>query len=128
MARKSRKDIKPETVDVMVPLDITKLGSDEDPCFGKLYDLSTDECQRCGDSEFCSIKMSQTMNIKRKSIEGTQEFKDISGVKPQVDNNEVYEYMVSLKRKGLSALKIKMKARKKFNIDKEKSIQIYLTL
>ena len=54
--------------DPLVPIDVTNLGSKQDPCFGQAYDLSTKECKLCGDSELCCIKMAQTLNVTRKEI------------------------------------------------------------
>ena len=46
MAKKKKDKLKEvrkelETGDILEPMDITKLGSGSDPCFGKNYDLST---------------------------------------------------------------------------------------
>jgi hypothetical protein len=61
----------------MVPITLEQLGTDQDPCFGKLYDQSTKECQRCGDCEFCAIAMGQLNHISRAQIESKSAFKDI---------------------------------------------------
>jgi hypothetical protein len=66
-----------EQIDLMKPVDITVFGTDDDPCFGKHYDLKADECQRCGDHEFCAIAMGQTLNKNRKMIEKTSDFLDV---------------------------------------------------
>lgn len=58
-------------------LDIALYGSDQDPCFGILYDPRTSECQRCGDSELCAIMLGQNNHLKRDKLETTQKFKDI---------------------------------------------------
>jgi hypothetical protein len=74
--RKPRNKIDKSKVDFFLPLDVLSLGGPDDPCFGKLQDISTPECQRCGDSELCSIKMTQTSIKKRAKIEEGQTFKD----------------------------------------------------
>jgi hypothetical protein len=75
--RESRKNPDFDDLNKLKPIDLSILGTDDDPCFGKLYNLSEDECQRCGDSEFCAIKMAQTQKVKRTEIESTQRFLDI---------------------------------------------------
>ena len=62
----------------LVPVDVTQLGGNGDPCFGKGYDLSTKECKLCGDSELCCIKMSQALNVTRKELEAKNHYKDLS--------------------------------------------------
>lgn len=75
-----RKEL--ETGDIFEPIDITKLGSGNDPCFGKNYDLSTKECKMCGDSELCCIKFTALMGKTRKELEAETKFKDLE---PLVD-------------------------------------------
>lgn len=77
MKRKSRsKVVKDKTINMMEPLQFDKLGSADDPCFGKLHDYKADECKVCGDAEICSIVCSQKLHAKRKLIEEKQDFKD----------------------------------------------------
>lgn len=67
-----------EDKDFLKPIDITQFGTDNDPCFGKHYNLSTDECKRCGDSALCSIIFSRgDLKNKRKSLEDKNRFKDV---------------------------------------------------
>jgi hypothetical protein len=76
--RKSRNKLaKDKSIDVMVPLQFDKLGTQDDPCFGKLHDPKADECGSCGDSELCAIAQSQKLHFKRKEIEDKQDFKDL---------------------------------------------------
>ena len=79
MAKKKRisRDEIDKDIDLLIPLDIFSLGSEEDPCFGELHDLKAPECMDCGDSEFCAIVKAQKLNIKRLEIEAKQRFKDI---------------------------------------------------
>ena len=81
----------------LVPIDVTNLGSSQDPCFGKAYDLSTKECKLCGDSELCCIKMSQALNITRKELEAKNHYKDLETLE---DINGIKKYIRGLKRKG----------------------------
>lgn len=63
-------------VDVMIPFDISKLGTNEDPCFGKLYEPATKECHACGDSELCAIVHMHHITKERKKVEKKINFKD----------------------------------------------------
>jgi len=74
--RKPRTDLI-KKVDLLKPVSIDQLGTANDPCFGKFYDLSTPECKRCGDCEVCAIAMGQKTMMKRLEIEKTQKFKDV---------------------------------------------------
>jgi hypothetical protein len=71
---------KPKPQDLLKPFDITKFGSEEDPCFGKLYKASAPECTICGDSIICAIAMQQTQTAKRELEEKTGSFKDMEEV------------------------------------------------
>ena len=51
--------------DFSKPIDIYNLGGEDDPCFGKLHDLSAIECRRCGDSELCQVATAQRQMIDR---------------------------------------------------------------
>ncbi len=83
MKRMPRKKLsKDKSIDLMKPIPLDKIGGEEDPCFGKHYDLTATECGRCGDSEICAIVSAQKMNIKRKQIEATTQFKDLQNLKP----------------------------------------------
>ena len=64
--------------DLLEPVDITAIGSDKDPCFGKGFDLRTKECQSCGDSELCVMKTSQKLGKTREELELKSEFLDSS--------------------------------------------------
>ena len=65
------------SIDILKPLNILSLGSDEDPCFGKLHDLKAAECKMCGDSDFCAIVMSQNLHRDRLKFETNQKMKDL---------------------------------------------------
>jgi len=57
--RESRDTGIVKKTDLLNPLDITKFGTEDDPCFGKQYDLISSECKVCGDSAICQVVMSQ---------------------------------------------------------------------
>lgn len=74
--RKSRNKIA-KNFNLLMPVDITKLGSEDDPCFGKHYKPSCSECSRCGDSELCAIAVQQRNFAKRNKVESEGKFKDL---------------------------------------------------
>jgi len=79
--RQARTKIsKDKSINIMEPIPFEKLGTLDDPCFGQFHDPTTDECNRCGDSEICSIVCSQKLHIKRQGIEAEQPFKDIGEI------------------------------------------------
>lgn len=65
--REPRKDLI-NTVNLLRPLDMNLIGSDNDPCFGKLYDPKAPECKKCGDFEVCAMVFGQN-NHKLRAIE-----------------------------------------------------------
>ena len=79
--RKSRNTFTKKKPDMSIPIPMELLGSDEDPCFGKLFDPRTNECQRCGDSEICAIAMGQKNHLLREKVESKQSFKDMEETK-----------------------------------------------
>lgn len=111
--------------DPLKPIDVTQLGSDSDPCFGKSYDLSTKECKLCGDSEFCCIKMSQTLNVTRKELEEKNHYKDLENLE---DVKGIKKYMRGLKRKGKTRKEIVEKSSIKFEVPKKDIRLIYKSL
>ena len=129
--RKSRKKIsKSESKDsLLVPFDVTKLGSNEDPCFGKLFLPTDPTCKICGDAEFCSIVMMQAVNIKRLKVEAKASYKDLEEV-PLLEDplNIIIDRLkraegkwvkkenleVELRRKGLTKKKIQSLKDSKF--------------
>ena len=108
MAKKKKDKLKEvrkelETGDIFEPIDITKLGSGNDPCFGKNYDLSTKECKMCGDSELCCIKFTALMGKTRKELEAETKFKDLESL---VDIEGCKKYYRKLVREKLGKKEI----------------------
>lgn len=123
MAKKKKE--KQEEPDLLKPLDIFELGGDKDPCFGKLYDLTTDECKRCGDSELCAIATAQNMKAVRGKIEKVTEFKDINN---EIGDNKLRKFIERRKDKGYSLARIKKLAIKKLGADSKQIKEIYKSL
>lgn len=111
--------------DPLVPIDITQLGTNGDPCFGKGYDLTTKECKLCGDSELCAFKMSQELRITRKELEEKNKYKDLDVLE---DVDGIKKYMRNLKRKGLEKKEIISKAVEKFEVPRDTIRKLYKEL
>jgi len=77
MPRKERKRTAPPEA-FLHPIDVKDFGDfEKDPCFGKLYSLSEDACQICGDIELCSIVFAENMKKKRLLAEAETKTKDL---------------------------------------------------
>ena len=127
MAKKKKDKLKEvrkelETGDILEPIDITKLGSGQDPCFGKHYDLSTKECKMCGDSELCCIKFTALMGKTRKELEAETKFKDLE---PLVDIEGCKKYYRKLVREKLGKKEILDKLQSKFELSRKEVRDIY---
>lgn len=112
--------------DILEPItNLENLGSDNDPCFGKEFDLTTDECKMCGDAELCSICFAQKLNKIRSEIEEESHFKDLEKL---IDIKSVKKYMRSLIRKDTPRKEILSKSMEKFEITKKDARSIYRSL
>jgi hypothetical protein len=124
MAKKQKQKglIKLEDTDILKPIDISKIGSNGDPCFGKEYNLSTKECKMCGDSELCCIKFAALVGKDRKQLEKENEFKDLENL---VDLKAVSKTIRYLKRKDESKKTILDKIQAKYELSREEARTIY---
>lgn len=111
--------------DPLEPFDLSSIGSNQDICFGKSYDLSTKECKLCGDSELCAFKMSQELNITRKQLEEQNHYKDLDVLE---DTDGIKKYIRSLKRKGKTRKEIIDATVHKFEVPKKRIREIYLSM
>lgn len=119
--KKSKSEIKVSPSESILKVtDISKIGTPDDPCFGKEYDLSTKECKRCGDSETCAIVFAQFMGVTRKQLETESSFKDIG-----TDIDAIKKYIRGLIRKGLDRREIVSKVVEKYDMDKKDARSIY---
>lgn len=75
--RKPRHKINTKNMDLLKPIDLTIFGGENDPCFSKHFDPKADACQRCGDSELCSIAMSQRAHLLRQREEAGMILRDL---------------------------------------------------
>lgn len=118
----------PNELDMTKPLDISKFGSDEDPCFGKLYDLNAKQCKICADSDFCAIKMSQTQNVKRKELNKQNEFIEEFDIVNKVDKTtkkKAKKFMQRRIDKGHKGMLIRKAAMKNYGLTKDQAKDIY---
>lgn len=111
--------------DPLVPFSLEELGSSNDPCFGRAYDLSTKECKQCGASELCAIKMSQELNITRRQLEEQNHYKDLDSLE---DVAGIKKYIRGLIRKGKERREIVQKTSEKFEVPKKIIRKIYKEL
>jgi len=125
--RKPRKEIKSKDVDLLKPIDVLSLGSDDDPCFGKLHDLLASECKSCGDSEFCAIVKAQGLHKERLDIESKQRFKDIEEADQELATKRVdaKELIAKYRDKGLKRMKTIIKVSQELNVPKSIIKQLY---
>lgn len=127
MAKKKRKARKKtKGVSFTKPIDISKFGTEKDPCFGKLYNLSTDECKRCGDSELCGVIFSQKAHDKRKKIEKKKRFKDIELT--EEENPSLTKWVQEKKDEGLTRSKVIKKAKRTFGSTRDEIKKIWKNL
>lgn len=113
--KKTTKPISQSELDLLKPVNIMELGSDLD-CFGKEYDLSTDECKRCGDSEFCAIASAANLHGERAKVEKKVEFKDISDQDISV---KIHEFIEKKLDRDIPHKKIISRLVKRFGMDKK---------
>jgi len=101
--RKARETGIVKKENLLEPLDITKFGTDDDPCFGKHYDLISSECKVCGDSAICQVVMSQNTLLLQKQNnveEGSGD--ELSKVK----KNTIKKFIKRRLSKNVSTIKI----------------------
>ena len=116
---KKKKKIK---LDPLVPASLDMIGGENDVCFGREYDLSTDECKQCGDSELCAIKFAAELGKTRKQLEQENNYKDLESL---VDTKAVYKTIRALKRKNLKMSEILDRVQAKYELSREEAKSIY---
>lgn len=116
---KKKKKIK---LDPLVPVSLDMIGGENDVCFGREYDLSTDECKQCGDSELCAIKFAAELGKTRKQLEQENNYKDLESL---VDTKAVYKTIRALKRKNLKMSEILDRIQAKYELSREEAKSIY---
>lgn len=126
MKRVSRDTLTKKGINLMIPIDISKIGSVDDPCFGKLYDGNEKPCQRCGDSELCIIAMGQNNHSKRKQIESKNRFKDIEPEEFKPNTQQIYKFIkenLFPKKNTILLSSATKKINKEFRLSNEMSLK-----
>lgn len=119
MERKKKKRVN---LDPLVPVSLDMIGSDNDPCFGKGYDLSTDECKQCGDSELCAIKFAAELGKTRKQLEQENNYKDLESL---IDTAAVFKSIRAYKRKDLKMSEILDRLQARYELSREEVKSLY---
>ena len=117
---KARKELVSK--DPLIPIDIDSIGASSDPCFGKGYDLTTNECKMCGDSELCCIKFAAALGKTRKELEKENDYKDLETL---VDIPAVKKTIRALKRKGEDRKTIRQKLQAKYHLSESEAKELY---
>lgn len=110
-----------KTEDLLEPVDISTIGSNADPCFGVGYDLTTKECQSCGDSELCVMKTSQKLGKTREELQSKNNFLDSHNI----DEEAVKKLIRKLKRNGLEKKEILDKVQIKYELTRKEVRKLY---
>ena len=96
--RKQREESDVDTTQPLGYQDVLEIiGTENDPCFGKLHDTTATDCQRCGDNELCRIVQAQLNAVKREKLEEDgQRFMDteVDAIKPQLDADRVESFIL----------------------------------
>jgi hypothetical protein len=124
--RKARKKLtkKVDITKPIMPFDIDKFGTEEDPCFGKLHDLTADECKRCGDCTICQIVYNQGTLIDRAKEESNGRFKDLELGESKPDKKAIKKFIKSKLKDKVLSIKIKKQVVTKFGITKEEASKL----
>lgn len=78
----------------MKPIDISIIGTNKDPCFGKHHSIKAIECQRCGDVEVCAIISSQQIHKEIAKAEKVGRFKDMEEAELIMDQNAIIKKLI----------------------------------
>ena len=95
MERKTRNKLS-KHIDIMQPVTISMIGTEDDPCFGKHFDGKNSSCRRCGDSELCLIAMGMKTSKERKELESKGRFKDLEEAEYVIPISDVHNFLVNL--------------------------------
>lgn len=124
MARTIR-DSKIPKENFLVPIDVSKFGTEDDPCFAVLYSLSADECQICGDAELCSVVFANRANTKRIEYEKKNPVLDME-IDALEKEKDIKDYLSNLRDKGYKGLLVRKRLKQRFRISDEK-IKTYIS-
>lgn len=108
--------------DILKPFDIQKIGTIDDPCWGKAFDLSTKECRICSDSEICAIMMAQNLGKTRKQLEKENNYKDLDVL---YDKEAIFKYIKQEQKKGKVKKEIIQGIQSKYETTLQETRSIY---
>lgn len=125
--RQKREEIDQDQVDLLIPIDISQFGTEDDPCFGKFHDLKAPECMKCGDADVCALAKAQYLHTNRIKIEGKQRFKDIEEADEEMIKKKeiIAKEIKTLKTKPHKRLKAILILSEKHTVPKNIVKQIY---
>lgn len=114
--RKQRLKVEKKELDFSIPM--MDLGTEGDPCFGKLHSLEASECQECGDQQACQIMMAQRLNKKRIAVSADKNFLDEDEVNViKLSILEVFIHELLKPDKSISLKNVLVKVDSRFNPD-----------
>lgn len=118
MKRVARTTKKMKKLDLSKPLDISILGSEDDPCFGKHHSLTASECSLCGDREICAVLSAQQSNVKlRKAEEAKHKFKDLEEAElMEAMQEDIHKVLKKFEGKAIF-IKVAKRLAKKWNYE-----------
>lgn len=125
MAKKKQTLPSIEDTPILKAININSIGSNNDPCFGKEYNLTTKECKICGDSELCCIAFANAMGKTRKELEKENKYKDLEIL---VDKQAFKKTIRALKRAGNDKKTILDKLQAKYNLGHKETRTLYREL
>jgi hypothetical protein len=123
MPRKSRMEIQISEQKALEFIDPLEFGSDKDPCFGKLFDLTTEECSTCGDAVFCANRYKLRLLNRVEKEEANYE-KVVDKELTSLNLEVATKYIKAKVEKGLKEELIVKLAKKRYKIPKKTILQI----
>lgn len=117
-----RKKKEKKEIDLFKPIDLAKIGTPNDPCFGKEYDSRNSDCMNCGDVELCAIAMMQNNKINRDRLAEKNDFKDLDEAKflDSEDEKKAKRLMKKYSERDYDKKKVKRLLQKRLNIDEDR--------
>jgi hypothetical protein len=125
--RQARELIDKTEMDLLKPLDVLSMGSEDDPCFGKHHDITAKECAECGDSEFCVIVKAQGLTAERTRVEAEQRFKDLEETDEVMTQklDDAKQMVEEYRSDGYTRIKTILIVSKKLNLPRDKVKVVY---
>lgn len=117
-----RKKKEKKEIDLFKPIDLAKIGTPDDPCFGKEYDSRNSDCMNCGDVELCAIAMMQNNKINRDRLAEKNDFKDLDEANflDSEDEKKAKKLMKKYSERDYDEKKVKRLLQKRLNIDEDR--------